>query len=169
MIIRRSTAVRVPLVLLSSSGTPVTGMTAANINGGVGRVVKANGTVTSLALSGSNFFEIDSVNCAGLYHVLLGTGNTDVLGPLQVIINPNALEFITSRIAVGVEDFGVIYNATVALQKLGLNKLKIATTGPEANRLCIYDDDGVTILYRFDLKDSAGLATTVNPFERDPV
>jgi hypothetical protein len=42
----------------------------------------------------------------------------------------------------------------------------IYTTGPDANRLVIFDDDGITPLIKFDLKDSVGSATTTNPFRR---
>lgn len=37
------------------------------------------------------------------------------------------------------------------------------------NQLILYDTDGTTPLYTFDLKDSAGNATESNPFERTPV
>lgn len=48
--------------------------------------------------------------------------------------------------------------------KLEKNKLVI-----ESNQLKIYDDNGTTVLYTFNLKDSAGNPTTTNVFKREPV
>jgi hypothetical protein len=55
------------------------------------------------------------------------------------------------------------------LKQIETGKWQIHTSGPEANRLVIYDADGTTVLYRFDLADSSGAATTVAPFRRTPV
>lgn len=44
------------------------------------------------------------------------------------------------------------------------NRWKIA-----ANQLTVYDDDGVTPLQVFNLKDSSGAPTMTEPYERDPV
>jgi hypothetical protein len=59
-------------------------------------------------------------------------------------------------------------DTVVTLRKTLTNRSKIHTTGPEANRLVIYDDDGTTVLLRFDLKDVLGIAGTTNPFEKIP-
>lgn len=48
-------------------------------------------------------------------------------------------------------------------------KWEIATTGPDADRLIIYAEDGTTVLKKFDLFDSAGIATSQNVFKRTPV
>lgn len=55
------------------------------------------------------------------------------------------------------------------LLKIETGRWKVHTTGPDANRLVIYDSDDVTPLYKWDLKDSTGTATYVNPFEKVPV
>lgn len=46
---------------------------------------------------------------------------------------------------------------------------KIHTSGPDANRLVIYEEDGTTVLRKFDLLDSAGSPTSTQPYEREPV
>lgn len=46
---------------------------------------------------------------------------------------------------------------------------KIFTVGPDANRLVLYDADGTTVLQKWDLKDSAGVASTTTIYERVPV
>lgn len=55
------------------------------------------------------------------------------------------------------------------LLKIETNKWAIISTGPDSNRLVIYDNDGTTPLYKFDLKDSNNVATTINPFAKIPV
>ena len=47
--------------------------------------------------------------------------------------------------------------------KINKNRLKI-----ENNQLKIYDDDETTVLYKSDLKDNIGNATSTNVFERNP-
>lgn len=46
---------------------------------------------------------------------------------------------------------------------------KIFTTGPDANRMVFYEDDGVTVLKKFDLFDSSGSPAVTAVLERDPV
>lgn len=46
---------------------------------------------------------------------------------------------------------------------------KIFTTGPDTNRLVLYEADGTTVLQKWDLKDSAGAGTSTTVFERVPV
>lgn len=45
---------------------------------------------------------------------------------------------------------------------------KIHTSGLDANRLVVYDEDGTTPLIKFDLKDNVGAPTSIDPFERVP-
>jgi hypothetical protein len=56
-----------------------------------------------------------------------------------------------------------------ALQKYEEGRWKIHDSGPDANRLVLYDVDGVTAIRKFDLKDIAGVATSTTPAERVPV
>lgn len=46
---------------------------------------------------------------------------------------------------------------------------KIHTSGPNVNQLVMYDNDGVTILFKFNLLDVSGSPTTVNPYSAVPV
>lgn len=48
-------------------------------------------------------------------------------------------------------------------------KWEIKTSGPDVNRLILYREDGITVLKKFDLYNSSGLPSTVNPFKRQPV
>ncbi len=58
---------------------------------------------------------------------------------------------------------------TQSIYKIETNKWQIFTSGPNANTLCFFDDDGTTILYQFDLADSADAPTSTTPFKRTPV
>lgn len=50
-----------------------------------------------------------------------------------------------------------------------VGKWQVFTSGPDANRLVLYRQDGVTVLKKFDLKDSTGAPTSTLPFTRIPV
>jgi hypothetical protein len=54
------------------------------------------------------------------------------------------------------------------LKKIETNKWIVHTTGPDANHLVIYDNDGTTTLYRFLLTDASAVPTTTDPFRRIP-
>lgn len=58
----------------------------------------------------------------------------------------------------------VIGADVTVLKKIGTGRWRV-TTG---NQFLIYDTDGVTVLYRFNLKDLAGLPTSDNIYERTP-
>jgi len=69
------------------------------------------------------------------------------------------------------EDFftDTIYTVVRDLQQFQEGRWKIFTSGPDANRMLVYDVDGTTVLKRFNLRDAAGNATSTNPYERVPV
>ena len=54
------------------------------------------------------------------------------------------------------------------LVNIETGKWEIKTSGPDANKLIIYAQDGVTPLYKFQLFDSSGTPTSTNPFKRVP-
>lgn len=55
------------------------------------------------------------------------------------------------------------------LHDLEFGKWQIFTSGGDINRLVTYRPDGTTVLKKFDLFDSAGVPTSINPFRRTPV
>jgi hypothetical protein len=54
------------------------------------------------------------------------------------------------------------------LRRINEGRWKIFTSGPDANRLVLYSNDGTTVLQKWDLKDAAGSPATTNIFERIP-
>ncbi len=55
------------------------------------------------------------------------------------------------------------------LMQIETGKWEIKISGPDANRLIIYDADGTTVLYKFDLFSSTGSPSSLNPYKRVPV
>lgn len=93
----------------------------------------------------------------------LGTVSTNVTGIAT------DLDTMSTDLAAVSAGMVAATGAMETLADIGLGKWEIKTSGPDANRLVIYRQDGVTVLKKFDLKDGAGDATFVNPFSRTPV
>lgn len=55
------------------------------------------------------------------------------------------------------------------LMDVALGKWQIFNSGPDANRLVLYKQDGVTVLKKFDLRDLSGNPSITNVFQRLPV
>lgn len=163
---RTNTAQRVAVRLYTPAGTPATGIVPADVKGGVARVVTPSGSVVGVTLTaGVNWFEIDATNIPGLYHIALTAGNLNVTGPIQVAITPDAAAFLGVIVSSFAETVGV--DAALA-RKVAAGRWKVHTTGPDADRLVLYDDDGVTVLYKFNLFNIAGNQSSTNPYERVP-
>lgn len=129
-------------------------------------VVKADGTITDITLTnGVNWFEVDATKAPGLYHVLIPSGATSVSGQVQLVVMPSASAFVATVITGQVESIAL--DAEIA-RKVQQNKLKIFATGPNANKMIIYDDDGTTPYLTWNLFDQDGTATSINPFMREP-
>ena len=58
----------------------------------------------------------------------------------------------------------IVSDSIDRILKINKNKWRILS-----NQLIIYDNDGTTALYTFDLKDNNGNATEINVYRRDPV
>lgn len=171
MIIRKDTEIRLPVRCINNTGTGIVGLLPTDITDGttVGNVtiVKGDSSIASIALvSPVNWIEIDPIAAPGLYHVVVPDTHTDIEGSLQLSVLPSAVAFLATVITAQVE---IISEEIDLIKKISTNRWKIFTSGIDANRLVIYDDDEVTPILKFDLKDAASAATTTNPFERDPV
>ena len=171
MIIRQSTAVRIPVRCLNNTGIGVTGLLPIDFSDGTTQgnvtVVKSDGTLAAIALINlTNFFEIDALAAPGLYHVLVPLTATNLVGTMQLSVLPDAGAFLGTVATAQVESIAV---DNELIRKITTNKWQIFTSGPDANRLVVFEDDDITPLVKFDLKDAAGSATTTNPFTRIPV
>jgi hypothetical protein len=75
---KQSTAAQVP-ILLAAGGTPVTGLTDADVEA---YISKAGAAPAAFPLNGSNFTELSAADMPGVYVVDLAAGDTDTLGSL---------------------------------------------------------------------------------------
>lgn len=91
----QNTSARLPVKLITSTGTNATGIVVANIKNGVVQVIKEDGTTATYALTlGVNWFEVDSTQSPGLYQVIIPSGATNVLGQLVYTIYASAAGFV---------------------------------------------------------------------------
>lgn len=105
--------------------------------------------------------EVDTYSRIGA--PVLSTISADIAGVKSDVatVNTNVLALSAGQTS--------ILNVVNLLKKYEEGRWKIHITGGDANRLVLYDTDNVTPLLKFDLKDSGGSGTFVNPFERYPV
>lgn len=59
-------------------------------------------------------------------------------------------------------------NYAQRLTRVSEGRWKVHTTGPDANKLVLYDADGTTVLQKWSLTDSTGTPSTGPVFERVP-
>lgn len=165
---RKNVANRIPFRLYDPiTGLGKTGLLPADVSGALARVVQEDGSIVTIPLvNGVNWFEIDSTNIPGLYHIVLTAASIDFAGPAQVAIQPSAAAFIGELVSTYVETIGA--DAEIG-RKIATGKWQIHSSGGDANRLVLYDEDGTTPLYKFDLADVSGLPTFTSPFRRTPV
>ncbi len=109
----------------------------------------------------SNYLWDDVIASTGVY------GGTTI----QSYLSTNATNVGTILTDIGTSPggtYGTIFANLVAIRKIETNRWKIFTTGPNVNKMIIYDDDGTTPLFTLNLFDSSGTPTFVNPYERSP-
>lgn len=153
-------------------GTPVVSVsadiagvqtTANTLNTSVGSNLGTNVSTINTSVGsnlGSNVTAIDTK---------LGTPVTTIAGDIAAIgasIDLTPVLDAVAAVQTTVDDIQVSTDDLITIEQ---GRWKIHTTGPDANRLVLYQLDGTTVLKKFDLKDSSGVATTEDPFERVPV
>jgi hypothetical protein len=65
-------------------------------------------------------------------------------------------------------DVAAVKGVVDILQKIETGRWKYFKTGPNANKMIIYEPDGTTPLYTFNMLDETGTGTSINPYERVP-
>lgn len=89
-----------------------------------------------------------------------GVGNGTTQSAIQAL-NENVAQ-IDARMQMAVEFLSL-------LSKLEFGRWKIITSGPDANHMIFFDDDGATPIAKFALKDALGNPTFKSIMEREPV
>lgn len=178
---KQSTQIRVPIRLLSATNTGVAGVLYSAITVSI---KKADGTVSAFVPTAGQWAEATTGAFfqTGTYDLIVPSSYTDQVGPFVVAVVAGGANPAIGAFKIIANENGDIYSAVstvqtttnaissivTLLQKVEQNHWKIVTTGPDANKLVIYDNDGVTPLLKFALFDGAGNSTFINPFERVP-
>lgn len=140
-------------VTSATTGLPLTGaagaMSFANYTNEAGSVL----TPPAISEIGGGFYKF-SISYAspshGVVYSILTTGS-----PAYVYRYARPTDYSTDLIP--------------DLHTIAVGKWSIATSGGNANTLILYDLDGTTVLYKFNLLDSSGNPTSTAPFTRVPV
>lgn len=165
--IKQSTQSRVP-VRLFLAGVPVSAVAAGFVTV---QIVKSDGTTYSYTPVGIDWgiFNSGASLDTGTYQLRLTTTDTAATGSLMYIVKATTSDAFVGSIKIVANEEADTYTRVVDLHDETLGKWQIFTTGPDANRLVLYRQDGVTVLKKFDLADSGGTSTVINPFRRTPV
>jgi hypothetical protein len=165
------------------SGIPVNEFTVTLYNP-VGSEVSGSVTVTISEVADGNYRVSFTPTSLGIWKVVIkhptyfSQGkensylifNNDIDSVDDDIVNLNGSTFTaipdmakeTSLIA----QSGVI--ATILVDVTAIKKIETGRWKITNNQMIFYDDNGVTPLYTYDLKDDVGNPTMTNPFERVP-
>lgn len=163
-------------------GTPRLGISASEVSV---TLVKSDGSTFSYTPTSPQFTARNTGGFfnSGCYSLVIPAAQVNVLGVLELGAFVNGCQTYVSQYKVIAEENGEIYDAVLVVEgkvddvqttvdeikQVEEGRWKIFTTGGDANRLVFYQADGVTVLKKFDLKDSSGNPTTTNIFERVPV
>ena len=93
--IRQSTQTRLPVRLLTPAGANATGILPGAVLNGNAQTIKSDGNKSTIALiNNTNWFEVDSVQSPGLYHLQVSATDTNTIGNLQYTIYPSGAAFL---------------------------------------------------------------------------
>lgn len=93
--IKQSTQTRLPVRLLTPAGANATGILPAAVLNGSAQIVTSDGNKSTIALiNNTNWFEVDSVQSPGLYHLQVSATDTNTIGNLQYTIYPSGVAFL---------------------------------------------------------------------------
>jgi hypothetical protein len=157
-----------PVRMFTAAGTPVSGVSYSDVTA---TAMKANGSILNFSVGSADWIEATTgaFAGAGVYAVRLPASVLDIPGMLVYAIKaPGAESYIGSVKVVDYEEIDT-FNVATLLTKYQEGRWKIHTSGADAYRLVLYDTDGVTVLKKFDLKDSSGAPSVQPIFERVPV
>lgn len=160
MEVKNNTATRVPVRLVNSVGVAQTGVLYGAVSASVR---KADGTVSILSVGAGDWSEKTTGAFAsqGWYDLLIPGSALNQDGILTYAVGASgAVTYVDAVQVTAFDDADIYRNVT--------GRWKIHSSGPDANRLVVYDDDGVTPLRKYDLKDIDGNAAFRSVFERTP-
>ncbi len=160
---------------LAATGVEATGLTITNfdlqyVRTGVAPVAKVDATAlaaTDSAHADNKAIEIDATNQPGLYRVDWPDAAFAV-GVRQVILTVKCATCFTEHMAVDIDPLGAPAGVSIAADIAKIIQVLTGKWEITNNQLKIYDSDGSTVLYTFNLTQD-GSATEWNPDKREPV
>lgn len=172
-----------PVRLITAAGAPATGIVPADILGGIATVTKADGVNVDITLTnGVNWIEQHVTKAPGLYHLIIPLTMTDVVGPLQWSVMPDAAAFDTAGFMGSgtVEDLvtlllggtvspftvGTVGGALRLLDRFIRGRVKQTTAGTPQR--IVYAEDNTTPLATVNTKDNTATPSFNPVFETTP-
>jgi len=170
-ILRADTAINVKIgvaVAVADGLTPVTNLSLATAD--EAELLKSNTTATA-SIAANAFGAI--TNADGWYWLTLSAGNVDTEGLLTICINDDdlILPLWGHFMVMSVSAFDALFGAAGSGYIGDITTIKQVLTGNWAiinNQLIMYDTDGTTALYTFNLTQG-GTASSFNPDKREVV
>lgn len=147
----------------------ILGVPVSTVSGDIASIQTKLGTPAAATVS-ADIANVQST--ANLIYTSTGAGLATTVNAINTSVGSNLGVHVSSILTdIGTSpggSYGTVFANLVALRKVTTNRWKIITTGPGANTMVFYDDDQVTPLFSFNLYDSSGVPTYLNPFERHP-
>jgi hypothetical protein len=152
--IKKNTNVRIVFPIFDSDGDLVS---------------SAAGLDSNYSIDGGTFSdctnEAQEIGSSGMYYLdlLASEVNGDVIA---ILVNTTTVGAKSTPLVLytAAQTIDELYNQVAIIRKISTGRWRI--TG---NQMIFYDDDEVTPIYTFNLKDSAGQPSSADIFERDPV
>ena len=172
---KQSVAKRVPVRIFDNAGNPVAGIAFGAVTASV---QKADGSTAAVTVTISDWSEttFGAFSGTGSYELILPAGALDTTGQLiYAISTPGNRTHVGVIKVVANEEVdtytlaNTISGTVERIQVLKEGRWKIFDSGPDANRLVLYDFDGISILQKWDLKDKTGAPSSTEVYERVPV
>lgn len=152
--LKKNTSARIIFPIFDSDGDLVSAATGLDSNYSLDGGIFADCTNEAIEIGSSGFYYLDLVAAetnGDVVAILVTTTTTDAKSvPLVYYTVAQTLDEMQADITI--------------IKKILRNRWRITS-----NQLIIYDDDEVTPIRTFNLKDSAGDPSSTDIFERDPV
>jgi hypothetical protein len=146
------------------------GLAFRDYNGGIKLVNQVNPIDISIDFNSGQLIINGTVTAGtivvrGIYHL----NNTSTVTPIQNT-NLDTIELKVDNVQTDIDAIEVtLANIGTVVDELIKYQKNRTVVDPVAFTLTIYDDDGVSPLHVFDLKDQNGIASVESIFERIPV
>jgi len=158
------------VIFLSSSMSEVSASNVQVYNAVIDMSASVSYMSSSFLFLSSSMIEVSSSNTQVYNAIQNMSSSIDYMSGSVTYLSSSMVELSSSN--------NVVYNAvndmssSITQMSSSINKIEKIEKGKwkiESNQMTFYDEDGITIIGRFDLFDENGNPTSVNVFERRPI